>query len=94
MEEIIKETHGNGETIAYYFNSINSAEVPALDKAYKERLLSRLIVMNGNMNKCQKEMLHSQQILGTKPFDISWGQATSLLDRESSKFMQKKQNRK
>ena len=90
MEEIIKEKHGDNKTIAYYFNSNKAAEVPALDKAYKERLLSRLIIMNGNMNKCQQEIIYSQQILGTKPFDVSWGQATSLLERESLKIMQKK----
>ena len=39
-------------------------------------------------------MLHSQQISGTTPFDITWGQATSLLERESLKVMRKKQNRK
>ena len=39
-------------------------------------------------------MLHSQQILGTKPFDANWGQATSQLERELSKVMRKKQNHK
>ena len=46
------------------------------------------------MHECRKEMIHSQQISGTKPFDVTWGQATSLLDRESLKVMRKKQNRK
>merc|ERR1711884_249667 len=86
MEEIIKGKHGDDKTILFYF--VN------LDKAYKEKVLSRLIIMNDNMHECRKEMLHSQQIAGTKPFDLSWGQSTSLLDRESLKVMQKKQNRK
>ena len=94
MEEIIKKKHGDGESIAFYFNPLKAAHVPALDKAYKERVLSRLIIINGNMHECRKEMLHSQQILGTTPFDITWGQATSLLERESLKVMRKKQNRK
>ena len=94
MEEIIKKKHGDGESIAFYFNPLKAAHVPALDKAYKEKVLSRLIIMNGNMHECRKEMLHHQQISGTKPFNLSWGQSTSLLDRESLKVIQKKQNRK
>ena len=68
---LIKEKHGDCKTIAYYFDSNHAAEVAALNKAYKERLLSKLIIMNGNINDYQKEMLNSQQILGTKPFNIT-----------------------
>ena len=87
MEDIIKEKHGDRNTIGFYFNTANATHVPALDKAYKEKMLSRLIIMNGNMNECRKEMLHSQQISGTTPFDITWGHAPSLLERESLKVM-------
>ena len=65
MEEIIKEKHGDNERLEFYFNLNKAAHVPALNKVYKERLLSRLIIMNDNMNECRKEMLHSQQISGT-----------------------------
>ena len=89
MINIIKLKHGSQHGISFCHNTNNASYVPDLDQAYKEEILSRLIIMNGNMKEAWTKMLRSQQISGTKPFDLSWEQASSLHDCERQKLIQR-----
>lgn len=85
MVELIQKKHNNSSGMKSYYNSNNSQHVPALDQAYKEEILSCFIIMNGNMKEGCNKMLSNQQICKTKPFKLTWVQATLLLDHESWK---------
>ena len=87
MIKLIRKKHNDTSGIAVYYNSNNALLIPALDQAYKEQILSCFIIMNDNMKEGCNKMLRNQQIYGTMPFDLKWGQATSLLDCESLKVM-------
>ena len=89
--KIISEKHSTTnaqDTMEFYYDTTNTTDVPALNLAYKERYLSQFIIMHGDMKGGRDEMLHNQSICGSKPFEITWGQSMSLLDRESQKTRQ------
>ena len=59
MEQLIKEKHSTSDKMSVYYDNNNAAHVPALDLLYKERFLSRFIIMNGDMKGGRNEMLHN-----------------------------------
>lgn len=89
ITNIIKVKHSSQHGISFYYNTNNVSHIPDLNKVNKEQILFRLIIMNGNIKEADTNMLRSQQIAGTKLFDLSWGQASSLLDCESQKVIQR-----
>ena len=46
---IIKMKFGRNQDISYYYNPAHAADKPDLNQTYKEKIPSRLIILNGNM---------------------------------------------
>ena len=93
MVKLINKKHSTTNAtnaMEFYYNTRNATHVPALDLAYKERYLSRFIIMHGDMKGGHDEMLHNQSICRSTLFEITWGQSMSLLDRECQKTRQER----
>ena len=57
MVELIQEKHTNSSGMQFYYDSNNKTHVPTLEKAFKEQILSQLIIMNGDMKGGCNKML-------------------------------------